>query len=111
MNHGRIPIYKNLNLKKNTNNGKKKKENNLNLQDTKQNLAQLQKRNLILKNILVGSNKSRNRTMRGQQKETYGDITYIILNLLKATKSMNQFGKTEMKNQANIIRKQDNYLG
>ncbi len=39
MNHGRIPIYKNLNLKKNTNNGKKKKENNLNLQDTKQNLA------------------------------------------------------------------------
>ncbi len=48
--------------------------------------------------------------MKGQQKKTHGDIIPIILNPLKVTKSMNQSGKIEMKNQANTIKKQGNHL-
>jgi len=65
----------------------------------------------MLKNILTEINRNRNKLMKVKQKKTYGDITYIIPTLLKVIKSTNQSGKTGMKNQASIIRKQNNRLG
>jgi len=99
MNHSRILTYKNLRLRKNTNSKKKKKRmNNLSLQNIKLDLAHLQKKNLILKNILIEINRNGNKFMKVKQKGTYGDITHIISNPLKVIKSMNQSGKIEMKN-------------
>ena len=109
MNHSGIPTYKNQRLKKSIDNRKKKKRmNNLSLQDTKPDLAHLQKKNLILKNILIEINRNGNKFMKVKQKGTYGDITHIIPNPLRVIKNTNQSGKTGMKNQASIIRKQDN---
>ncbi len=65
----------------------------------------------MLKNILTEINRNGNKLIKTKQKGTYGDITHIISNLLKEIKSMNQSGKTRIKNQVSIIRKQDNYLG
>ncbi len=99
MNHSGIPTYKNQRLKKSIDNRKKKKKmNNLSLQDTKPDLAHLQKKNLILKNILTEINRNGNELMKAKQKRTHEDITYIIPNLLKVIKSTNQSGKTGMKN-------------
>ncbi len=49
--------------------------------------------------------------MKMKQKGTHEDITHIILNSLKVIKNMSQSGKTGIKNQASIIRKQDNRAG
>ncbi len=112
MNHGEISIYKNLRPRKSIDNEKKKKRmNNLSLQDTKPDLAHSQKKNLILKNILTEINRIGNELMKTKQKGTHRNITHIISNSLKVIKSTNQSGKTEKKNQASIIRKQDNRSG
>src|SRR6266498_3231725 len=106
MNYGGISTYKNLRPRKSTNSKKKKKRmNNLSLQNIKPDLAYPQKKNLMLKNILTEINRNRNKLMKTKQKETHEDITHIIPNLLKVIKSTNQSGKTGMKNQVSIIRK------
>ncbi len=43
--------------------------------------------------------------MKDQQKKIPKDTIPIIQYLLKVTRSMNQFGKIEMRSQMNIIKK------
>ena len=78
-----------MNQKKNTNGRKKKRINSLNLQDTKQDLAHPQEKNLILKNTSIEVNKSGQKFMKDQQKEISRNITRIISNLLKVIRNIN----------------------